>query len=855
MSTLLHDLRFATRILAKSPGFTAIAVCTLALAIGVNSAIFSLVNGLLLKPVVLERPQEVVSVFSARKDASRDYRQFSFTEYQALLDAKDVFTEVAAVNFSLVGVGREPGEMRRSFVFMVTDSFFPLMGAKPAAGRFFNADETRPNANLPVVVASYPLWQRLGRRADFVGSTLRINDKPYTVIGVAPEGFSGISALISPEVWLPTGVFSQIAAAFGDGTDMRDLAAAKNYTLNVYARLAPGLTLETAKARLPVLEQRLTALQPPDTQGTRELQLTVPSKFSISTTPESEGSIGLLATLLLAMAGVVLLIASLNLANMLLARGTARAREMAVRLAIGASRGQIIRQLLIEGLLLALLGGGAGLLLSYWANTLLERSFTALLSSMNFSISGGLAPDGTVLAATVLFCVASTLVFSLGPALKAARTDVVTDLKANGAESAASGRFNRFFAPRHILVMTQMTLSLVLLFSAGLFFRGAMKASGLDVGFEPRGAVLAEMDFSLTNTPPQEGLRRMAALADRVRALPGVESAGYTTLIPYGNITNMTRIMPASEPMPVTTDPKAPRPGANGIDAAITPGFLQAIGVKLLRGRDFTETEARDKNSPKVVIIDEGMAQKLFPNGDALGQRVKFTQAPVDGSVNELEIVGICAAHRHDLTDNQSAGPARRVYFPLAQRYNASVFLAARLATQDPAAVLHALGTLRTELRRADPDLPLLQLLPFTALLERSITLWIVRLGAVLFGIFGVIALALAVVGVYGVKAYAVERRTREIGIRIALGADRSDVFGLIMKQGALQTAVAVGAGLALSLLVGQVLASVLYQVSPLDPVALGVSTLVLTGATLAACFFPARRATRVSPTTALRAE
>lgn len=855
MSTLLHDLRFAVRILTKSPGFTAIAIVTLALAIGVNSAIFSLVNGLLLKPVVLERPQEVVSVFSARKDASRDYRQFSYTEYQSLLDAKDVFTEVAAVNFALAGIGREPGEMRRSFVFLVTDSFFPLMGAKPTAGRFFNADETRPNANLPVVVASYSLWQRLGGRADFVGSTLRVNDRPHTVIGVAPEGFSGISALIAPEVWLPTGIFSQIASAFGDGSDVRDLAALKNYTLNVYARLAPGLTLESAKARLSVLEQRLTALQPPDAQGTREIQLTVPSKFSISTTPESDGSIGLLATLLLGMAGVVLLIASLNLANMLLARGTARAREMAVRLAIGASRGQIIRQLMIEGLLLALLGGVAGLTLSYWSSSLLESSFTALLSSMNFTIAAGLAPDGTVLAATILFCVLSTLVFSLGPALKAARTDVVTDLKANGAESAATGRFNRFFAPRHILVMTQMTLSLVLLFSAGLFFRGAMKASGLDTGFDPRGAILAEMDFSLTNTPQQEGLRRMTAVADRVRTLPGVESAGYTTLIPYGNITNMARIMPASEPMPVTTDPKAPRPGASGIDAAITPGYLSAIGVKLLRGRDFTETEARDKNSPKVVIIDEGMAQKLFPNADALGQRVKFTQPPTDGSVNELEIVGICSAHRHDLTDNQSGGPARRVYFPLAQRYNASVYLATRLATKDPQVVLNTVATLRSELRRADADLPLLQLMPFTSLLERSITLWVVRLGAVLFGIFGLIALALAVVGVYGVKAYAVERRTREIGIRIALGADRGDVFGLIMKQGALQTAVAVGVGLVLSLLVGQVLASVLYKVSPLDPFALGLSTLVLTAATLAACFIPARRATRVSPTTALRAE
>lgn len=855
MPTLLHDFRSALRLLAKNPSFSAVAIATLALAIGVNSAIFSLINGLLLKPVVLDHPEQVVSIFTARKDAGRDYRQFSYTEYEALRDTRDVFTQVAAVNFSLAGIGREPGEMRRSFVFMVSDSFFPLMGAEPAAGRFFNAEESRPNANIPVVVSSYSLWQRSGGRPDFVGSTLRVNDHPYTVIGVAPKGFSGVSALIAPEVFLPTGIFAQVASAFGDGADVRDLAAPKNYTLNLYGRLAPGITLESVKSRLPVLEQRLTALQPPDSQSTRELLLTTPSKFSLSTSPESEGSIGLLATLLLAMAGAVLLIASLNLANMLLARGTARSREIAVRLAIGASRAQIVRQLLVEGLLLSVLGGSLGLLLSYWSNTLLENSFTALLGSMNFSLAGGLSPDGRVLAATLLFCVVSTLVFSLGPALKSARSDVVSDLKSNGAESTSTGRFNRFFAPRHVLVMVQMMLSLVLLFSAGLFFRGALNASGLDRGFEPRGAILAEIDYSITNTVQQEGLRRMDAIAARARAIPGVEAAGYTTIIPYGNITNTTRIMRASEALPAVVDPKAPRPGAGGIDSGITPGFLQAIGVRILRGRDFTETEARDKNAPKVVIIDEGMAAKLFPDGDALGQRVKFTQPPTDGTVNEMEIVGICSAHRHDLQDNDGKGPARHIYFPLAQRYNASVFLATRVNSLDQRVVESLLPTLRGELRRADPEVPLLQLIPYSAFLERSITLWIVRLGAVLFGIFGSIALALAVVGVYGVKAYAVERRTREIGIRMALGAERGDVFALIMKQGALQTAVSVVAGVALSLLVGQALASVLFKVSPMDPLALGVSVTLLSAATLLACFIPARRATTVSPTIALRSE
>jgi predicted permease len=855
MTNLLKDFRHALRLLTKSPGFTATAILTLAVAIGVNSAIFSLVNGLILKPVIPEKAQEVVSVYSVRKDASRDYRQFSYAEYTALREKNEVFTDAAAVNFNLAGIGQGDA-MRRSFVFMVSENFFSTLGARPAAGRFFTAEESRANANIPVVVASYNLWQRSGRRPDFVGSTLFVNGRPHTVVGVSPKGFSGVSALIAPEIWLPLGLFSELAASFGDVREVNDLASPKNYTLNVMARLQPGLTVESAKARLPVLAGRLTALQPADAVGTRDVQITVPSRFSLSTGPEDDGPVGLMATLLLAMAGVVLLIACLNLANMLLARGTGRAREMAVRLAIGATRGQIISQLLVEGLVLAVAGGAAGILLAYWTNSLLETSFTTLLDSMNFSLSAQLQPDVTVLAVTVLFCLLATLLFSLGPALKAARTDVVSDLKAQAGDANVAGRWNRFFAPRHLLVMAQMTLSLVLLFAAGLFFRGALKAGGMNPGFRAAGVVLSELDFSLANTPQGEATSRIFAAVERARATPGVTAAGLTTLLPYGNITNVARLIPADAPPAVDpVDPKAPRPGFSGVYAAITPGYLDSIGVKILRGRDFTESEAREKGTRRVGIIDEGMAQKLFPDRDAVGQRVRYTQAPTDGLPNEMEIVGVVSRHRHDITDDHDGGARRRLYVPLAQNYSASVTLTTHFANENPAATLSAVATLRKELRELDGTLPILQMTPFTMLMEKSITLWIIRLGAVLFGVFGIIALLLAVVGVYGVKSYAVERRTREIGIRMALGANPGDVFALVMKQGALQTAVSVTVGVVLSLLVGQALAAILFQVSPMDPVALGVSALTLTVATLLACFLPARRATRVSPMTALRSE
>jgi putative ABC transport system permease protein len=846
---MIQDLRFALRQLIKAPGFTAIAVLTLALAIGVNSAIFAIINGAVLRPVVPLRPAEVVSVFTARQNVGRDFRQFSHTEYRELREnGGDVFADVAALEFAVAGLGRDEG-MRRSFVFLTSENFFALTGVQPALGRFYNAEEARPNANLPVVVASYTLWQRMGGRADFVGTDLQINGQAYTVIGVTPKGFSGVSALIAPDLWLPLGMHSQLGSAFSDTEDMHDLAHPKNYALNVMARLRPGLTIDSAKARLPMLAQRLNAILPADADM-RELLLQPPSRFSISTSPDDDGPVTLIGTLLMAMSGAVLLIASLNLANMLLARGTARTKEIALRLALGASRWRIVRQLLCEGLLLAVAGGLAGLMLSIWCNDLLLRSFSTLLGSLNFSFVLDLHPDAIVLAVTFVFCLFATLLFSLGPALKATRADLVNDLKQQVGEPACTGRLSRFFAPRHILVMAQIALSLMLLFSAGLFLRGALAASGLDPGFDPSGDLITEMDFSLIKKEPADAKRIMFAAVQLARELPGVSAAAIGSMLPYGNFTNSRRIMSAREALP--TDPKAPDTGAGALFTSITPGYFDAIGVRILRGRDFTQSEAENKDGPPVGIIDDEMAKKLFPDIDPIGQHIRYTQPPRDGSPNDLEIVGVVNSHRHDV---QSDTLNRRLFVPLAQNYDSNIYLHVRLATKDRRAVVALIPTLRRTLRALDPDLPILGMTPFRDLMERSIGLWIVRLGAVMFGVFGGIALLLAVVGVYGVKAYAVVRRTREIGIRMALGAQRGDVFKLIMKQGALQTAFALALGVLISLGAGRVLAQMLYKVSPADPLALIIAATLLGAAALLACFFPARRATQVSPMTALRTE
>ena len=705
---------------------------------------------------------------------------------------------------------------------------------------------------FPVAVASYSFWQRIGGRADLVGKPLTVNGQTFTLIGVAPEGFSGVSALLAPEIWLPLGVYSQLGSAFSDRSGTQNLSAAKNYTLNVVARLHPGLTIASAKARLPALAQRLTAIQPPDSGGARELQIQKPSRFSISTSPSSDGPVGFAGTLLIAMAASVLFIACLNLANMLLARGANRRREIALRLALGATRWRIVRQLLCEGFVLALAGGALGLFISYWSNGALVHSLGALFGSMSFSIVLNLTPNPLVMATTFAICLVATLLFSLGPALKATKTDLVSDLKQQVGEPAHVGKLNRFFAGRHLLVMAQIALSLMLLFSAGLFLRGALKAGALYPGFDRRGGISAEMDFTLRNQPEATAQHAMFAALHRVQELPGVRAAALTTMLPYGNLTNSHRIMRMDQAAVAPTDPKAAEAGTSGIFTAITPGWFDAISVRLLRGRDFTVTECENKGTPQVLIIDETMAKKLFPNRDPLGQHVRYTTPPAEGEPNDFTIVGIVSAHRHEVLDEEMP---KRIYAPLAQEYNGGVVLQVRLARDDRAAVAAMIPTVRQTLRNVDPMLPVLRIEPFENLVEKNVGLWSVRLGATVFGIFGAIALLLAAVGVYGVKSYSVARRTREIGIRMALGADRRDVFALIMKQGVLQTVCALGVGVLLALALGRVLAQMLFQVSPMDPLALGVSSLLLGSAALLACYLPARRATRVSPMTALRAE
>jgi predicted permease len=839
---MVRELRFAARQLTKSPGFTALAVLTLAVAIGVNSAIFSIINGVVLRPMVPVRPAEVVNLYTSWKDADRDYRPFSYQELRALREESQPFSEVAAVQHVMVGIG-ENETRRRSFAVLTSDNFFRLMGTRPAAGRFYDEAESRPNANVRVAVASHALWKRMGARADFVGSRLEINGRSYTIIGVTAEGFSGLHAVLAPDLWLPLGVHGQLRPTYAEGA-AGDLLAPRAYRLDLMARLAPGVSEEAARARLPALAERLTALQPPGSDGgrrARDLQMHPPPRFTITSVPKSPEPVGLFGVLLMGMAAVVLLIASLNLANMLLARGTTRRREIAVRLALGASRGQVVRQLLAEGLLLAAAGGAAGLLLSIWGNDLLVHSLGGLFTSVSFSMVLDLEPDALAVAVTLALCLLATLVFSLGPALRTSRADLVTDLKQEAGEPAGGDRLHRFFAPRHLLVMAQMALSLSLLFAAGLVLRGAIRAAGEDPGFHAQGTLVTEMDFTLGDVDDASASRSMQLALQRARELPGVTAAAIGTVRPYGDHT-LTRRFVRAGASPVADG----APGVSGIYSAISSGYFDTLGVRLLRGRDFTAQEGA-----AVAILDARMAATLFPDGDAVGRRIRYTQPPLDGGPAELEVVGVVASHRHEVFGEVP----RRVFVPLARALNEGVFMYAHFGSADRAAVLAALPVLRQALRTVAPDLPVLEMTPFEDLLDRNVELWMLRLAAVLFGVLGGIALLLAAVGVYGVKSYLVARRTREIGIRVALGARPGHVLSLVMKQATLQTMVALAAGVLVALAAGRLLARLLFRVSPADPLALVLASAVLAATALLACFLPARRATRVSPMSALRTE
>ncbi len=862
---MIQDFKFAVRQLFKAPTFTIAASIVLALGIGVNTAVFSLVNTLLFAPPSYHRPNEVVQLFSQDKKNPKSFRGFSYPTYVDIRTQNTVFTDVTAFNLALVGLGQK-GDTRRAFAGIVSSNYFSVLGVNMARGRVFLPEEETPGRNIAVAVVSYGYWQKHDLDPAILGSQLMINGHPFTIVGVAPKGFTGTMQVFSADVWLPMSTYGQVANDFASD-NKTPIEERGSQQLLILGRLKPGLTSDTAKPALEGLAANLEKAFPVEQKN--QTFLTEPvARNSVSTSPSGDGGMVMIGPLLMGMATVVLLVACLNLANMLLARGTARRKEIAIRLALGGSRGLIVRQLLTEGFVLALLGGVGGLLLGLWSSDLLVGSMRKMIPLEMVWQSG---PSPAVLAATFGFCLLGTLLFALGPALKVSRSAVVTDLKEHAGEDVVRRRWK--FLPRNPLVVAQIAFSLALLTAAALFIRSAGKAASVDTGLKPGASFLLETDGSLAGYDQKQAEQLYQKLGQRLAGLPGVEHSSISATVPFGMISLGRNIQRAG----VRPGPDAkPATAAEGLAFeaawnAVGSDYFATVGLPVIRGRAFTEAEATQPG-PKVAVIDEVLAKKLWPDGDALGQRVQYASenAPkAKGQENKtvgmnadlseeaktaetIEIVGIVPATRNALFDKE---PGSAIYLPFARGFQSNVSFFVRFHSLDTDHETSTADLLRRTVREIDPSLPILSLKTFAQHLDSNLQLWIVKAGAALFSIFGALALGLAVVGLYGVKAYSVARRTREIGIRMALGARPGAVLMLIMREGSIMLFSGIFLGLFLAAGTGKILSGILYQVGALDPIAFTAAPLLLAAAALVATWLPARRAAAMNPVEALRYE
>ena len=861
---MVQDLKFAVRQLFKAPGFTIAAVTVLALGIGVNTAVFSLVNTLFFAPPAYAKPHEVVQLFSQDKKNPKKFRGFSYPTYLDIRNQNTVFSDAMSFNLSLIGIGQK-GDTRRAFAAIVSSNYFSVLGVPLARGRAFLPEEETPGRPAPVAIVSYRYWQKQDLDPRVLGSQVLINGRSFTIVGITPKRFTGTMQILSPEVWLPMSVYDQVANNF-ESENRTAIDDRTGTQLRIIGRLKPGMTAAAAKPTLEGLAVNLEKAYPVEQKDETFMVRSVPHN-TVSNNPAADSGLKAIAPLLLGMAVVVLLVACLNLANMLLARGTARRKEIAIRLALGGNRWRIVRQLLTEGFVLAVLGGAGGLILGLWSSDLLVGSMRKLMPLDIVWLTG---PNPTILAATFGFCLLGTLIFALGPALKISRTTMMTDLKEHAGEDVVRRRWK--FLPRNPLVVVQIAFSLALLTAAALFIRGAGKAASADTGLRPGASFLLEVDASLAGYEPKRAHELYRNLNERLAALPGVEHASISSVVPFGMFEVSRKVQraglhPGPDAKPTTAaDGLAFETAWNSVGA----DYFSTVGLPVVRGRAFTEAEATQPG-PKVAIIDEVLAKKLWPEGDALGQRIQYAgeNAPsaegsggahAGGSADldeekqqeTIEIVGIVPATRHALFEKESIGG---IYLPFARGFQSDVSFFVRFRSLAPGNEAITADLLRRTVRDVDPSIPVISLRTFAQHLDSNLDLWLVRAGAALFSIFGGLALGLAVVGLYGVKAYSVARRTREIGIRMALGAKPSAVLRLIMVEGSIMLLSGIGFGLLLAIATGKILSGILYEVGAFDPIAFTAAPALLAIAALVATWLPARRAAGLNPVEALRYE
>jgi predicted permease len=808
MSSFLQDLRYAARGLVKSPAFTAAAVATLALGIGANTAIFSVVDAVMIRPLPgVREPGRLLWITNRLEGRSRPLSYPDFVDHR---ERSDAFAGLMAFDRRAVHVATG-GEAERVEAEIVSAEFFSVLGVEAFRGRTFLPDDERQAR--PVAVLSHAYWQRKNQAsAATVGATLTINGQPYTVVGVAPPGFVGLDLEKLPDVYVSLTAWMQTSRR-------REMINRNSAWLGVMGRMRPGVSPSQANAQVATVAAQSSAERAADKR-----QLTASTEAVRGFVPPGHGrDILPLAVLGLAVTGLLLLIAAGNVASLLLARAAARRREIGIRLALGASRGRIIRLLLTESVLLAVLGAGLGALLSGW-------SLDVLLSRL--AAPPGIQPslDRAVLLYTTLVAVGASLVFGLAPAWSASRANPASSVKDAAAGSASRSRL------QGALVATQMALCVVLLAAAGLFLRSLEKAAFSDVGLDRKTAasVLA-VSFDLeTQGYSKEGRQTFErTLLERAASTPGVVSAALAEILPLAGRAIGDSVAPEGQE---AADGEAGMTFTN----AVSPGYFRTLGIPLVAGRDFQDSDR--PGAAKVTVINELLARRFWPTGTALGKRLRVGSEP-----GLYEVVGVAREGKYvSLTEE----PRPFLYLPLLQHgatFNETVLLA---RSDQGAAILDAL---RAEARRLDPALPLFHVRTLAESLDGQLSDR--RQGTLLIAVFGALALLLAAVGLYGVVAYAVAGRTREIGVRMALGAARRDVVALFVGRGARLALIGVGAGLVLSAGLTRLLVGMLFGVGPTDAATFAGVAALLVAVAVAASWLPARRAARTDPMEALRNE
>ncbi len=809
MTGLYEDFRYGLRALAKYRRFTAVSILSLALGIGANTTIFTLVNAILLRPLPVQGPEHLAAVYTL-DSRNPGFWGVSFPNFKDYRDRNQVFSSLLL--YTGIGLNLTGGAAPRLVMGQLASAnYFSTLGVNPAIGRGFLPEEDTAAGASPVAVISYRFWrQEYASDAAVLSRSVSLNGRPFRIVGVAPEGFDGLNTLTATDIWVPMALYPDVFSAPAYVEQRRFLL------FSVVGRLKPGVEMPQAQTAMQTITQDLEREYPKDNQGRRVL-LTTATDAAIP--PTNRAEIQRASNVLIVISAVVLIIACGNLASLLLARAAGRTKEIAIRLALGASRRRLVRQLLVESVLLAILGGAAGLLIAVLARNLLWSMRPPTFSHAAVRI--GL--DRFVLAYNFSISVLTGLIFGLVPALRATNPDLATDLKERTGQAHFAGNWN----PRSLLVMAQVAFSVIALVGAGLFVRSLRNAMRFDPGFDAAHLGIVVFNVADHGYNQAQGRDFQRRVLERAQAVPGVAAATLSNDWPFHVSLSRTMSVAGRD-----------TPGQIILSEFIAPGFLQGVGIPLLRGRDFNEGDS--PTSPRVAIVNQDAASVYWPGEDAVGKRVRFF-----GENADAEVIGVAHTANYQAIGEK---PRPFVYLSMQQYYFPNSVLTIRTAGEPE----RVLASVRSEVQALDRNL-LLQAETVDSTIRQS--LWAQRLSAGLLAVFGMLALVLATIGIYGVVSYLVAHRVREFGIRMALGATATHIQLMLLREGVRLVAVGVVVGLAVALIGSRAVESMLFLVTSRDAVTFILVPSILTLVAILACWIPAQRATRVDPMVALRDE